>query len=297
MRTEPALVLFKNENGVEVQVAINDADVLASSASQKAWIQGEAFELVGEIGPENFQKYLDRGFPLVWSFVDYKPESAETTKPIVDALAEAAKEFKGKLSVVKLDGHRWAEHAKHFGLTGALPGIVIEDRESNKNFIFSETVEVTAGALKAHFAGFMAGELKANLKSQPEPVDNNGPVKTIVGTTFEAIALDETKDVLVEFYAPWCGHCKSLAPKYETLGEQFASDANIVIAKVDSTENDTPAKVEGFPTLIFYPAGDKKNPITFEGDRSVEAMAAFIKENRKSTPAAGATEVPSHEEL
>lgn len=222
-----------------------------------------------------------------------------------------------------------------FGLTGALPGIVIEDRESNKNFIFSETVEVTAGALKAHFAGFMAGELKANLKSQPEPVDNNGPVKTIVGTTFEAIALDETKDVLVEFYAPWCGqyqeaatataqaprtqcawhpsdilfsssvrsslarsgHCKSLAPKYETLGEQFASDANIVIAKVDSTENDTPAKVEGFPTLIFYPAGDKKNPITFEGDRSVEAMAAFIKENRKSTPAAGATEVPSHEEL
>jgi hypothetical protein len=63
-------------------------------------------------------------------------------------------------------------------------------------------------------------------------------------------------------------------------------DSNIVIAKVDATdhENDTPAKVEGFPTLIFYPAGDEKNPITFEGDRSVEAMAAFIKEKRKSAP-------------
>jgi protein disulfide-isomerase A1 len=73
-------------------------------------------------------------------------------------------------------------------------------------------------------------------------------------------------------------------PKYETLGEEFAGDSNIVIAKVDATENDTPAKVEGFPTLIFYPAGDKKNPITFEGDRSVEAMAAFIKEKRKSAP-------------
>jgi protein disulfide-isomerase A1 len=86
-------------------------------------------------------------------------------------------------------------------------------------------------------------------------------------------------------------------PKYDTLGEQFASDANIVIAKVDSTENDTPAKVEGFPTIIFYPAGDKKNPITFEGDRSVEAMAAFIKENRKSAPAAAAEGDHAHEEL
>jgi len=279
----PALVLFKSEAGTEVHVATS-ASELTTTPAQKQWIQGEAFELVGEIGPENFQKYLDRGFPLVWVFVDYKPESAAATKAILDQVAEAAKDFKGKLSVVKLDGHRWGEHAKHFGLSGSLPGIVIEDREANKNFVFPEDSTVTAAALKAHFEGFTTGTLKATLKSQPEPADNNGPVKVIVGTTFEAIALDDSKDVLVEFYAPWCGHCKSLAPKYETLGEEFASDSNIVIAKVDSTENDTPAKIEGFPTIIFYPAGDKKNPITFEGDRTVEAMSAFIKENRKSSP-------------
>jgi protein disulfide-isomerase A1 len=103
--------------------------------------------------------------------------------------------------------------ALQFGLSGSLPGIVIEDRESNKNYVFPESSSVTAAALKAHFAGFIAGELKANLKSQPEPENNNGPVKVIVGTTFESIVLDESKDVLVEFYAPWCGHCKSLAPR------------------------------------------------------------------------------------
>ena len=61
--------------------------------------------------------------------------------------------------------------------------------------------------------------------------------------------------------------CSSPCPcdQYDTLGAEFAEDSNVVIAKVDATENDTPAKVEGFPTLIFYPAGAKANPITYDG--------------------------------
>jgi protein disulfide-isomerase A1 len=51
----PALVLFKSEGGVEQQVATSEAAKLASVAAQKEWIQAEAFALVGEIGPENFQ--------------------------------------------------------------------------------------------------------------------------------------------------------------------------------------------------------------------------------------------------
>ena len=42
-------------------------------------------------------------------------------------------------------------------------------------------------------------------------------VKVVVASTFDEIVNDPTKDVLIEFYAPWCGHCKSLAPKYEEL--------------------------------------------------------------------------------
>lgn len=87
----PALVLFKSEAGADVTVPTADAAVLASTASMKTWVNAEAFELVGEIGPENFQKYLDRGLPLVWAFVDYKPESAEATKAILTAVGEAAK--------------------------------------------------------------------------------------------------------------------------------------------------------------------------------------------------------------
>ena len=45
-------------------------------------------------------------------------------------------------------------------------------------------------------------------------------LQVLVGENFDEIVNDENKDVLIEFYAPWCGHCKSLAPKYEELGEK-----------------------------------------------------------------------------
>jgi len=52
--------------------------------------------------------------------------------------------------------------------------------------------------------------------------------------------MDENKDVLVEFYAPWCGHCKTLEPKYVELAKLFAGNQNVVIAKMDSTANEVP---------------------------------------------------------
>ena len=65
-------------------------------------------------------------------------------------------------------------------------------------------------------------------------------LKVVVGETFNDIVNDPTKDVLIEFYAPWCGHCKTLEPKFNELGEKFVGSKDIVIAKMDATANGVP---------------------------------------------------------
>ena len=57
---------------------------------------------------------------------------------------------------------------------------------------------------------------------------------------FDELVTKTDKDVLIEFYAPWCGHCKSLAPKYDELGEKMAEEA-VEIVKMDATANDVPS--------------------------------------------------------
>ncbi|KAJ2321003.1 hypothetical protein H4S02_007834 [Coemansia sp. RSA 2611] len=96
---------------------------------------------------------------------------------------------------------------------------------------------------------------------------------------FKDVAHDESKFVLVEFFAPWCGHCKTLAPIYAQLSEVFQNDENVVIANYDAS-NDAKIKDEfsipGFPTLIAFPAGKDAEKIEFDGGRSLEELVAFV---------------------
>jgi len=267
----PAVELLKEEGTVKMQ-----GNELTKEKITE-FIVAEAFPLVGEIGPDNYEKYIARGLPLVWLFLDY---SADASKQVLEVAAQVAADFKARLSIVKLDGVRWAEHAKNFGLSGNTPGIVAEDRENSLNYVFPEDKPINYESLKAHLQGFLDGTLQPTFKSEEIPATNDGPVKVLVGKNFDELVIKNNKDVFVEFYAPWCGHCKSLAPKWEKLGEMFASNPNIVIAKIDATANDVAGvDVRGFPTIYLYPANDKTKPIQYSGDRTEKAMADWLKKN------------------
>lgn len=77
----------------------------------------------------------------------------------------------------------------------------------------------------------------------------------------------------------------SLAPKYDELASLYTSnpefDKQVTIAKVDATANDVPDEIQGFPTIKLFPAGGKSEPILYSGSRTIEDLAAFVKENGK----------------
>jgi len=102
-------------------------------------------------------------------------------------------------------------------------------------------------------------------------------VYVLTNDNFDLIVLSKPI-ILVEFYAPWCGHCKNLEPIYKQLAQKFADNNDLVIAKIDATANDYPElyDVSGFPTLYFLRRNDKNNPSLYHGDRSLEDLTKFV---------------------
>ena len=71
--------------------------------------------------------------------------------------------------------------------------------------------------MEIYIENYLNGKAEKYIKSEPIPPSNDQPVKVVVGKSFQELVLNSKEDVLVEFYAPWCGHCKSLAPEYEKV--------------------------------------------------------------------------------
>jgi len=158
-----------------------------------------------------------------------------------------------------------------------IPAVAAMDIQKRLNFPYSG--ELNGEALFKWAEGITTGEVKPFLKSQPIPEKQEGPVYVVVGKSFESVVYDNTKDVLVEYYAPWCGHCKSLEPIYNKLGELTKDIKNLVIAKVDATENDTPISIEGFPTLYFFPSNKKDTPLQYDSGRNLSSFVKYLQEH------------------
>lgn len=125
-----------------------------------------------------------------------------------------------------------------------------------------------------------SGEISPFLKSAPIPEPSDDPVQVVVGKNFKQVVLDSEKEVLAKFYAPWCGHCKTLAPHYEEAAKRLANNPNILLIKVDSTENEISGlDIQGFPTLKFYKKDKSVDPIEYNGARDADGIVNWLKEN------------------
>ena len=124
-------------------------------------------------------------------------------------------------------------------------------------------------------------KLKRNLKSEKEPKNNNGTVFIVVGKTFEKEVINNDKDIMVMFYAPWCNHCKEFMPKYEEAAKILKKNNKLILAKIDGSANEVEqVTITGFPTILFF-RGNKKNekPLQYNGKRTTKDIIQFIKKH------------------
>lgn len=101
----------------------------------------------------------------------------------------------------------------------------------------------------------------------------------LLPTNFDDIVLKSGKPALVEFFAPWCGHCKTLAPIYDELAGslEYAKD-KVTIAKVDADAHKDLGRrfgVQGFPTLKWFD-GKSETPSEYSSGRDLESLQAFV---------------------
>mmetsp|Transcript_10564 Transcript_10564/g.7445 ORF Transcript_10564/g.7445 Transcript_10564/m.7445 type:complete len:141 (-) Transcript_10564:80-502(-) len=109
--------------------------------------------------------------------------------------------------------------------------------------------------------------------------DDASALVNLTEENFEQLVMNrETKQVIdkpwfVKFYAPWCGHCKQLAPIWEEFSNTHGQELNV--GHVDCTENKALCKefeVKGYPTLLYF-SGDQMTK--FKGKRNLESLTEF----------------------
>ncbi|XP_073140152.1 protein disulfide-isomerase-like [Henckelia pumila] len=177
---------------------------------------------------------------------------------------------------------------QYFGLKPEQAPLLIIQKVNGQKYL---NPNVKPDQIESWVKDYTNGLVKPFVKSEPIPEVNDEPVKVVVTASLEDMVFNSGKNVLLEFYAPWCGHCQKLAPILEEVATSFEKDPDVLIAKLDATANDVPNdsfEVQGFPTIYFRSASG--NLSQYDGERTKEDIIEFIQKNRDQPAESTSTE-------
>ncbi|CAN0858613.1 Protein disulfide isomerase-like 1-6 [Linum grandiflorum] len=206
---------------------------------------------------------------------------------LIETLQTVAKKFKSKIMFmyVDIEDENLAKpFLTLFGLEDSDGTLVtaFDNHISTKYLLESEP---TSGHIEDFCLRLLDGSFPPYYKSKPVPdnLQKNTSVLAIVGKTFDDLVLSNSKNVLLEVFTPWCINCETTSKQVEKLAKHFKGSDNLVIARIDASANEHPKlEVTDFPTLMFYPADDKANPIKLSTKSSGKELAATINKHLKS---------------
>jgi protein disulfide-isomerase A6 len=255
---------------------------------------------VVELTPANFDEKVLKSDGL-WLVEFYAPWCGHC-KSLAPEWKKAAKALKGSVKIAAVDADKHRELGTKFGVSG-FPTIKVFGADKTKPTEYDggrtadaivKTALAEAQKITNKRLGIKDDEApKKEQQQQKAPPPAGGfyegtDVVELTDDTFEKEVLNpEGKGGwLVEFYAPWCGHCKSLAPEWKKAATALAG--SIKIAAIDAQAHRTTGekyKVTGFPTIKFFPPGGAE-PVDYDAGRTAEAIIEYGHRMAEKYPAA-----------
>ncbi|KAJ1613793.1 protein disulfide isomerase [Cryptosporidium canis] len=236
-------------------------------------------------------KKLVRDNPVV--IVEFFAEWCGHCKAFAPEYEKAAKALKGIVPLVAIDDQN---DMAEYGIQG-FPTVKVftEHSMKPKDFTGPRKAEAVTNAALSALKDVINSRIKDNTsssKSSSKSKDFNkksrkSSVIELTDNNFDDLVIKDMENSwFVKFYAPWCGHCKSLAPDWEELGTM--ADGKVKVAKLDATQHTMMAhryKIQGFPTLLMFPAGEKKEitPVHYNGPRTASDLFEFAIKFRSSS--------------
>uniref|UniRef100_A0A6B2L8M8 protein disulfide-isomerase n=1 Tax=Arcella intermedia TaxID=1963864 RepID=A0A6B2L8M8_9EUKA len=218
------------------------------------------------LSPENFDSVIDGSKNV---FVKFYAPWCGHCKAMIPAYEEVSQAFAKESSVViaDLDADQHKDLAGRFGVSG-FPTLKFFKKGSKT------PTDYNGGREADSIIEFINKEAGTKVKvSKPTTA-----VTVLTTDNFNSVVKDSSKNVFVEFYAPWCGHCKRLAPTWEKLAGIFKNEKNVEIASLDADNyKDLAAEygVSGFPTLIYYPQNNKEGD-RYNGGRELADLLLYV---------------------
>ncbi|KAL5115545.1 hypothetical protein ACEQ8H_006521 [Pleosporales sp. CAS-2024a] len=234
-----------------------------------------------DLTPSNFGDIvLKSGKPALVEFFAPWCGHCKNLAPVYDELAAAFQHASDKVSIAKVDADQHKSLGKDYGVSG-FPTLKWFDGKSDKPTDYSGGRDLESLSKFISEKTSLRPKIKGKLPSKVTFLDDQS-FKQKVG---------KDQDVLVAFTAPWCGHCKTLAPIWETLANDFANEPAVLIAKVDAEAENSKALakeqgVQSYPTIKFFKKGSTE-ALPYESGRSEKDFIDFLNTNSGTHRAVG----------
>jgi len=240
---------------------------------------------VVELTPSNFDRLVVQG-DEVWVVEFYAPWCGHC-KSLVPEYKKAAQALKGIVKVGAVDADEHKSLGGQFGVQG-FPTIKIfgTNKRSPTDFNGQRTAQGIVDAALAEAknkvkAALSGGSGSSSGESKSKSSDSGKGSKDVIELTdsnFDKLVLDSEDVWLVEFFAPWCGHCKNLAPEWEKAASELKG--KVKLGALDATVHQSKAQeygVQGYPTIKFFHGGrkDRGDATDYTGGRTAADIVTW----------------------